>query len=544
MPGTWLPPRGPIFRSPWTDDITYSSAAVACSRFEVTSRTAPCGGSPGATVMEVTAKPTRAGIYDIPSSSTASGTGSGSRGTRVTTKKKLSLTESVLLDIPQILGTDSPFGFDWAAGPKNSAERWDGAILYRSRDDGTTYEVAAKTTKPHIIGKATTVLGDYTDPLTDPDEVNTITVRLTRADATLESTTDAALANGANLCAVRSGDTWELLQFRDATLIDPQTYELSYLMRGRLETEDAIPDHAVGDTFVLLPVTNVDAPESDLNVPLLYKAVTMGAPFDSAPWVEFTNTGKKTDTGGGGTVRHLPALIVLHTETSYTFVEADRGKWHIWNAAGAATVTLPAALKKGWQCVVANIATDPVTLDPANDLDGDSASIDLEQFNGISLATDAVDYFTVRGMGSGGGAGSSLTVKDEGSTVETGVTEINVVGIAATAISAGTGKITLAITGYIAVLDDGTPVASFTTLDFTTGIAVANAGSGVATIKLADMAQSTFKGRAAGAGTGAPTDLTATQATAIINPMVGDSGAGGTKGTVDVAPSGRASSIP
>jgi hypothetical protein len=35
--------------------------------------------------------------------------------------------------------------------------------------------------------------------------------------------------------------------------------------------------------------------------------------------------------------------------------------------------------------------------------------------------------------------------------------------------------------------------------------------------KLADMAQSTIKGRAAGAGTGVPTDLTATQATAILD---------------------------
>jgi hypothetical protein len=57
------------------------------------------------------------------------------------------------------------------------------------------------------------------------------------------------------------------------------------------------------------------------------------------------------------------------------------------------------------------------------------------------------------------------------------------------------------------------------------------AGS-VTNTELADMAQSTIKGRAAGAGTGDPTDLSATQATAILNAVVGDSGAGGTKGLV------------
>jgi hypothetical protein len=58
--------------------------------------------------------------------------------------------------------------------------------------------------------------------------------------------------------------------------------------------------------------------------------------------------------------------------------------------------------------------------------------------------------------------------------------------------------------------------------------------------KIANMAQSTIKGRAAGAGTGVPTDLTATQATAILDAMVGDSGSGGTKGLVGAPAAGDA----
>jgi hypothetical protein len=46
---------------------------------------------------------------------------------------------------------------------------------------------------------------------------------------------------------------------------------------------------------------------------------------------------------------------------------------------------------------------------------------------------------------------------------------------------------------------------------------VFSAGTLVTNAELADMAQSTFKGRASGAGTGVPVDLTATQATAILN---------------------------
>jgi hypothetical protein len=64
------------------------------------------------------------------------------------------------------------------------------------------------------------------------------------------------------------------------------------------------------------------------------------------------------------------------------------------------------------------------------------------------------------------------------------------------------------------------------------------ANDSVTNALLANMAQSTIKGRAPGAGTGDPTDLTATQATAILNAMVGDSGAGGTKGLVPAPAAG------
>lgn len=64
------------------------------------------------------------------------------------------------------------------------------------------------------------------------------------------------------------------------------------------------------------------------------------------------------------------------------------------------------------------------------------------------------------------------------------------------------------------------------------------AANDVTNAKLAQMAASTIKGRAAGAGTGDPVDLTATQATAILNVMVGDSGSGGTKGLVPAPAAG------
>lgn len=56
--------------------------------------------------------------------------------------------------------------------------------------------------------------------------------------------------------------------------------------------------------------------------------------------------------------------------------------------------------------------------------------------------------------------------------------------------------------------------------------------------KMANMAQATIRGRASGAGTGDPQDLTGTQAAAIVDAFTGDSGAGGVKGEVPAPSAG------
>lgn len=75
------------------------------------------------------------------------------------------------------------------------------------------------------------------------------------------------------------------------------------------------------------------------------------------------------------------------------------------------------------------------------------------------------------------------------------------------------------------------------TATFASTVTVPNAS--FANAKLANMATQTIKGRTT-AGSGAPEDLTATQATAILNAVVGDSGSGGTKGLVPAAAAGDA----
>jgi len=69
----------------------------------------------------------------------------------------------------------------------------------------------------------------------------------------LESVSDLGLFNGANLCAIGDGtpDGWEVMQFRDAELVAPNTYHIGHRLRGQLGTERA-SEWPVGSFIVRL----------------------------------------------------------------------------------------------------------------------------------------------------------------------------------------------------------------------------------------------------------------------------------------------------
>ncbi len=229
------------------------------------------------------------------------------------------MTELVLLDIPILSQHDSPFGFYAAMGPATTG-RWPGATLYKSLDGGLSYTALVSSVTPSVIGHTQTspgsptvsgVLASYGGG--DVVDESELCLRLTDDDATLASITATALTNGANLCAISTGYQgspstlkWELLQFRDVTLVAANTYVLKGWLRGRKATLTS--GHATGDIFVLLPVTNVDAPESELNVSLKYKAVTSGNAVADAAAQDFINTGLSALEYYETEIGHLPVF--------------------------------------------------------------------------------------------------------------------------------------------------------------------------------------------------------------------------------------------
>jgi hypothetical protein len=108
----------------------------------------------------------------------------------------------------------------------------------------------------------------------------------------------------------------------------------------------------------------------------------------------------------------------------------------------------------------------------------------------------------------------------------------------------GSSTPTLAVTGTTSVSGTNTGDQTISLTGDVTGsgtgsFAATIANSAVTLAKMANMATASFIGRTT-ASTGVPEVLSATQSTAILNAMVGDSGSGGTKGLVPAPASGDA----
>lgn len=151
-----------------------------------------------------------------------------------------------LLDVPWVL-----FGGDenraWSAV---WSEPWPGTVAVFASDRDEDYAPVGATSRPASVGR-------LLDPLPKADPwrwARGEPVRVEMLSGTLNSADELAVFNGANLAALATPEgAWELLQFRDATLVAPGVYELSRFLRGLGGTEASIADPTpTGATLVML----------------------------------------------------------------------------------------------------------------------------------------------------------------------------------------------------------------------------------------------------------------------------------------------------
>lgn len=202
----------------------------------------------------------------------------------------LSPSELFLLDIPALRTEDNDIGVYAVVEAASEESSWSGAVIFQSLNGGSSFDemgsVLNQATQgtldaPFAAGD-TTVWDDATEVLV------TLTV------GALESRPDADVFNGANTIAIGANGRWEILQFGNAEQAGPTQWTLTHLLRGRRGTEHLMATQEAGDRWILVSgagVIRIPLANSNLGTAVVYRAVSIGAPFTSGTDETFTSAG-------------------------------------------------------------------------------------------------------------------------------------------------------------------------------------------------------------------------------------------------------------
>jgi len=189
---------------------------------------------------------------------------------------------AVFMDLPLVTGEETPHAPRIAV----AADPWAGVAVYR--DAGAGFELDLVVRTPATIGRTLTAFA--AGPTSRWDEANLLTVAL--SSGTLSSADALAVLSGANRAALETPEgTWEAIQFRDAMLVAPDTYELRGLLRGQAGTEAAMrAPLEEGARFVLLDgaVAELRLAEEERGLARTWTAGPAPLPYDDPAYVSVT----------------------------------------------------------------------------------------------------------------------------------------------------------------------------------------------------------------------------------------------------------------
>ncbi|MDZ7710967.1 MAG: glycoside hydrolase/phage tail family protein [Roseovarius sp.] len=139
----------------------------------------------------------------------------------------------LFLDLPLLTGEEVPHAPHLAV----IADPWPGTAALYASDEDANYALDTLIAAQATVGVTQAPLAPAAPGRIDRGDGLLVRMR----NGTLESVSDLAFLNGANLCAIGDGtpDGWELFQFREAELVAPDIYILRHRLRGQLGTEGA-----------------------------------------------------------------------------------------------------------------------------------------------------------------------------------------------------------------------------------------------------------------------------------------------------------------
>ena len=175
---------------------------------------------------------------------------------------------ATFIDLPLLRGDEVPH----APHVGIAAAPWPGSVSVWSSPTDSGYTLNTETTAPSIIGTTLTEFRSAAPGLWDRGSVLRIIVPL----GGVASATLLDVLNGANVAVIggASPEDWEVFQFAQADLVEPDTYELKVFLRG-LAGSDALNPASwpEGSVFVLLDglVPQINLPSAARGLERFYR---------------------------------------------------------------------------------------------------------------------------------------------------------------------------------------------------------------------------------------------------------------------------------
>lgn len=201
------------------------------------------------------------------------------------TVDSLSTTKLQLLDMPILSESDNDAGIYAIANPSNRSLSWSGCSIFEAVDN-QNYSNISSINGQNVIGATTEILGNF-DGSNTLDISNSVVVN---TSSSLSSISYDELLNGGNIALIGN----ELIQFMNATLIGPNIFRLSKILRGRFGTEAQIANHISNERFIKFnlgtgAVKRLLKDSSNFNINVYLKGVTYGTLVEDSIAIKLNN---------------------------------------------------------------------------------------------------------------------------------------------------------------------------------------------------------------------------------------------------------------